>query len=325
MLYLYNGRPLALKERRLSRKRGNGEGSIYEHKRNGKKVGYRGSYTVYTATGPKRRYVSGKTREEVRQKLARAIADRDGGLVFDAGNFTAGEYLNRWLETSVKGSVRESTYRSYCRQVSRYVVPAKGSVKLKKLSAMHVQGMYSSMFDRVLSSRTVQYTHAVLHRALKQAVRWGLLPRNVCQDVDRPRLRREEMRPLDRGQVRRLLKTAQGERFEALYVLAVHTGMRPGGLLGLKWEDVDLDGNSGSLRVNRALSDGKLTEPKRKRSRRRIDLSAGSVATLKVHRKRQLEERMQKAGLWRDHGLVFPSSVGTPYLTATSCAPSRKS
>jgi integrase len=171
----------------------------------------------------------------------------------------------------------------------------------------------------------VQYTHAVLHRALKQAVRWGLLPRNVCQDVDRPRLRREEMRPLDRGQVRRLLKTAQGERFEALYVLAVHTGMRPGGLLGLKWEDVDLDGNSGSLRVNRALSDGKFTEPKRKRSRRRIDLSAGSVATLKVHRKRQLEERMQKAGLWRDHGLVFPSSVGTPYLTATSCAPSRKS
>jgi hypothetical protein len=132
----------------LSRKRGNGEGSIYEHKRNGKKVGYRGSYTVYTATGPKRRYVSDKTREEVRQKLARAIADRDGGLVFDAGNFTAGEYLNRWLETSVKGSVRESTYRSYCRQVSRYVVPAIGSVRLKKHSAMHVQGMYSSMFDR---------------------------------------------------------------------------------------------------------------------------------------------------------------------------------
>jgi integrase len=293
-------------------RRGNGEGSIYEHKRNGKKVGYRGSYTVYAVAGPKRRYVSGKTREKVRQKLANAIADRDGGLVFDAGDQTVGEYLERWLETSVRGSVRESTCGSYCRQVRRYVVPAIGSVKLKRLSAMHVQGMYRSMLDRNLSPRTVQYTHAVLRRALKQAVRWGLVPHNVCEDVDRPRLRREEIRPLDREQTRRLLKAAEGDRFEALYVLAVHTGMRPSELLGLKWEDVDLDATAGSLRVNRALSDGKLTATKTKRSRRRIDLSGGSVAALKAHRKRQLEERMQKAGLWEDHGLVFPSTVGTP-------------
>jgi integrase len=293
-------------------KNGNGEGSIYEHKRNGKKVGYRGSYTVYTAAGPKRRYVSGKTREETRQKLTKAMADRDGGLVFDAGGQSVGEYLERWLETSVSGSVRESTYASYCRQARRYLVPTIGSVKLKKLSAMHVQGIYRSMLNRGLASRAVQYTHAVLHRALKQAVRWGLVPRNVCEDVNRPRLRREEMRPLDREQARCLLEAAEGDRFEALYVLAVRTGMRPGELLGLKWEDVDLDGNGGSLRVNCALSDGKLAEPKRNRSRRRIDLSAGSIVALKVHRKRQLEERMQKAGLWRDHGLVFPSSVGTP-------------
>ena len=169
-------------------KRGNGEGSIYEYKRNGKKVGYRGSYTVYMAAGPKRRYVSGKTREDVRQKLAMEIAHRDGGLVFDADGQTVGEYLERWFETSVRGSVRESTYESYRRQVRRYVVPAIGGVKLKSLSAMHVQGMYRSMLDRDLSPRTVQHTHAVLHRALKQAMRWGLVPRNVCEDVDRPQL-----------------------------------------------------------------------------------------------------------------------------------------
>jgi integrase len=293
-------------------KNGNGEGSIYEHKRNGKKVGYRGAYWVYTAKGPKRQYVTGKTRDEVRTKLTKAMVDRDGGLVFDAGDQTEGEYLERWLETSVRGSVRESTCESYRRQVKRYMVPALGNVKLKKLSAMHVQGMYRSMLDRNLSPRTVQYTHANLHRALKQAVRWGLVPRNVCEDVDRPRLQREEMLPLCREQARRLLKATEGDRLEALYVLAVHTGMRPGELLGLKWEDVDLDATGGSLRVNRALSEGKLAATKTKRSRRRIDLSAGSVAALKAHRKRQLEERMQKAGLWRDHGLVFPSVVGTP-------------
>lgn len=110
--------------------------------------------------------------------------------------------------------------------------------------------------------------------------------------MDRPRLRRDEIQPLDRAQARHLLKAAEGERLEALDVLAVHTGMRPGELLGLKWKDIDLDDVGGSLQVNRSLSDGKLTAPKRKRSRRRIELGAGSVRALKAHRRRQLEERM---------------------------------
>ncbi len=87
---------------RIGNKRGNGEGSTYEHVRNGKKVGYRGAYTVYTYEGPKRRYVTGKTREEVRQKLTRAMADRDGGYVFNDEGLTVEQYLTRWLEDSVK-------------------------------------------------------------------------------------------------------------------------------------------------------------------------------------------------------------------------------
>src|SRR5215211_8588292 len=231
-------------------------------------------YTVQTATGSKRKTIYGKEREDVAEKLADALSNRNKGLVFDAGSQTVGEYLERWLETSAKGSVRESTYESYRKQVRCYVVPTIGRVKLKGLSSMQIQGMYRAMLDRSLSPRTVQYTHAVLHRALRQAVRWGLIPRNVTA-----------------GEA--------GDRFEALYVLALHTGMRPGELLGLKWEDVDLD--EGGLRLNRALAGRNLTTPKTKRSRRRIDLSAASIAALKAHRRRQLEERMRKAGLWRDH------------------------
>lgn len=89
----------------MARKRGNNEGSIYEHVRNGKKVGYRGAYSVHTAEGVKRRYISGRTREEVRRKLGKAMADRDGGLVLDAGSLTVGEYLERWLK-DVKDTVR---------------------------------------------------------------------------------------------------------------------------------------------------------------------------------------------------------------------------
>src|SRR5918911_1126309 len=107
-------------------KKGNGEGSIYEHKRNGKKVGYRGAYTVYTAKGPKRRYVTGKTREEARQKLIRAMADRDGGLFFDAQNLTVGEYLERWFKDSVKDTVRQSTYERYEHAIRLHIRPALG-------------------------------------------------------------------------------------------------------------------------------------------------------------------------------------------------------
>src|ERR687886_1450223 len=107
-------------------KKANGEGSIYEHKRNGKKVGYRGAYTVYTSEGSKRRYVTGKTREEVRQKLIRAMADRDSGLIFDAGNLTVGEYLTRWLKHSVKGTVRRSTFEVHRHMIEPHIVPALG-------------------------------------------------------------------------------------------------------------------------------------------------------------------------------------------------------
>ena len=292
----------------MAKKRSNGEGSITRRK-DGL---YMARYTVQTATGTKRKTLYGKNREDVAEKLVDALSNRNQGLVFDAVSQTVGEYMEQWLQTSARGSVRESTYESYRNQVRRYVVPAIGRVKLKRLSAMQIQGMYRAMLDRGLSPRTVQYTHAVLHRALRQAVRWGLVPRNVSEDVDRPRIRPEEIRPLNRHQARHLLNTAgeSGDRFEALYVLALHTGMRPGELLGLKWEDVNFD--EGGLQLNRALAGKNLTAPKTKRSRRRIDLSTASIAALKAHRKRQLEERMQKAGLWRDHGLVFPSTVGTP-------------
>src|SRR5919199_4556164 len=109
-------------------KRGNGEGSIYR-RNNG---AWAAQYTVWTAEGRKRRSVSGKTRVEVSRKLAEAIADRDGGLVYDAGKLTVGEYLDRWLADSVKGTVKETTYANYAYITRVHICPALGRVKLKK-------------------------------------------------------------------------------------------------------------------------------------------------------------------------------------------------
>ena len=185
----------------MATRRGNNEGSIYR-----RKDGYWvGQYGVQAAAGQKTRYIYGKRREEVRQKLAKAIAERDGGFIFDGENMRVEEYLKRWLNDSVKGSVRASTHASYERQVGRYIIPAIGHVRLEKLTPAHVQHLYREMQDRGLSARTVQYTHAVLHRALKQAKRWNMINRNVAEDVDRPQLKRDEIQPLDREQTCRLL------------------------------------------------------------------------------------------------------------------------
>jgi integrase len=111
----------------MAKKRGNGEGSIYKSK---DRSGYRASYTVKTAKGSKRRYVSGKTRREVEEKLTKAKAERDGGLVFDAGRLSVGEYLEEWLSNSVRDTVRPSTYKSYAWLVRVHAVPVLGRTKL---------------------------------------------------------------------------------------------------------------------------------------------------------------------------------------------------
>jgi len=260
-------------------KRGNGEGSIYEHKKNGKKVGYRGAYLVHTAEGPKRCYVSGKTRDEVHDKLIEALGNRAQGFVFDTGSLKVGEYLVRWLEDSVRGTVRVSTYEVHRHMLQPHIVPALGHLKLKDLNPMHIRGFYREKLDSGLSAATVRKMHSILHKALKQAVLDGLVPRNVCEAVKPPKVKHKEITPLDREQAKALLKAASGDRLQALYVLAVHTGMREGELLGLKWEDVDL--KHGMLRLRHALvrEGGKtvLGDLKTPKSRRSVRLTTAAL------------------------------------------------
>jgi integrase len=269
-----------------------------------------GRYTVHTADGPKQRAVYGKTRVEAAEKLTRAMADRNGGLVFDAKNLTIGDYLTRWLDDSVRGSVKPVTYQSYERLMRVHVKPTIGRVKLKSLTPPHVRRLYREKLDAGLSARTVQYVHVILQRALKAAVNDGLIPRNPCGAVDPPQVRRAEMKPLDRGQVRAFLKVARENRQEALYIVAVHCGLRQGELLGLKWADIDLE--AGTLQVRRTLSNGELTAPKTAKSRRSVNLTPTAVEALRRHSARQAKEMIRADTLYQDQGLVFASLVGTP-------------
>jgi integrase len=296
----------------MTRKRGNNEGSIYPYKKNGKKVGYRGTYTSHTAGGPKRRYVSGKTREEVRRKLAKAMGDRDGGLVFDAGNLTVGKYMDRWLK-DVKDPVRQSTHERYGYAINPHITPALGRIKLKDLTPAQVRWFYRDRLDSGLAPATVHKLHVVLHKALKAAVSDGLIHRSPAASLKLPRIIREEINPLNQKEARRLLEAAGGDRLEALYILALNTGMRQGELLALKWEDVDLERNV--LRVRRTLSRTDnayvVGEPKTKKSRRTIRLTAGAATALEVHLSRQLEGMERMGSLYQPGGLVFATTTGT--------------
>jgi integrase len=302
------------KERKLSRKRGNGEGTIHRRK-NG---GWCAQYTVYTPEGRKRKTVYGKTRAEVAVKLSKALSDREGGLFFNTGNDTLSEYLDRWLNDSVRNSVKQRTFENYAYVVQTHLIPALGHMKVKTLTPAHVQGLYRSKLDVGLSPRTVQLLHTTLHKALKQAVRLGLAARNVTESVEAPRPEKNaktEMHPLTPEQARDLLKAACGDRFEALYALAMTTGLRQGELFGLRWQDVDLE--SGTLSVRQQLirtkADGLVfTTPKSAKGRRSVRLTPKAVQALKDHRKKQLEQEQRLSGLWRDLGLVFTSTVGTP-------------
>jgi integrase len=291
-------------------RRGNGEGTI-TRRQDGR---WEARYTAHTDKGPKRKVLYGKTRAEVAEKLTKAMADRDGGLAFDAGNLRVSEYLARWLADSVRGSVKPITFESYERLVRLHIVPAVGRVKLKNLTPAHLQGFYRDRLDAGLSPRTVQYLHVLLHRSLKQALRWNLVPRNVAEAVDPPKVHRKEMRPLSPEEARLLLQAAHENRLEALYVFAVHCGLRQGELLALRWDDVDLE--AGTLRVNRTLTitkDGPtFTTPKTVKSRRSVMLTAEAVEALKRHSERQAEEIVRMDTLYRDQGLVFASEVGTP-------------
>jgi len=169
--------------------------------------------------------------------------------------------------------------------------------------------------DKGVSARTVLLTHSVLHKALNQALKLGLIGRNPAQAVSRPKVSYKEMRVLTSDEARTFLSAAEGTRYRALFHLALHTGMREGELLGLKWDD--LDWVTRQLQVKRQLQvmPGKglvFAEPKTAAGRRTIVLSKSMVEKLREHLDDQNQDRQKAREKWHENGLIFPTTIGTP-------------
>ena len=278
----------------MTKRRAKGEGTIYRRK-DGRWVGM---YTVNTLDDVKRKAVYGKSKKEVRLKLTEAISNRDKGLVFDSGNLSVSEYLDRWLE-AIQSTVGERTWKRHESIVRLHLKPAIGKTKLATLNPLQVQSLYRAKSKSDLAPGSVKRIHTTLHKALKQAVRWQMIPRNPCDSVDTPKGYRGEIKPLDKEQVKVLLSVAKETqpRLYALCVLGVTAGLRQAELIGLQWSDLDLERSR--LTVKRTVFKGKVNAPKTARGSRTVRLTRLAVEALPQHR--------SNSDVW-----VFSTRNGTP-------------
>lgn len=296
------------------RRRGHGEGGIFQRASDGQWV------SRIALPDGKRKTFYGKTRKEVSDKLKAAQRAVEDGLSLNTDRQTVPQYLDKWLEASVRQSVSPKTYSTYESLCRTSIAPRMRNVKLAKVTALDLQKLYAELAGDGKSPRTVHHVHRVLHRAFTQAVGWKLLSRNPCDGVTAPRVPRTEMQVWTPEQADAFLLATREDRMHALYVLALTTGMRQGELLGLRWGDINV--SAGTLSVRRSLQWLQGTglvfnEPKTTRSRRNIHLSRKALSALRDHQDRQAFERKAAGAAWQARDLVFCTAIGEP-LTPTN-------
>jgi len=296
----------------MAGKRGHNEGSIRLRK-DGR---YEARITTGYADGKQqRKSVFGKTRAECSEKMKKVQGDMQRGIMPVADErLTLKAFLTRWLSDAAQPSLRGTTFASYRGVVNGHLIPALGHIALVKLTAPDVLKYQKAKLTAGLSPRTVTYHRAILRRALADAVKWELAHKNAAALASPPRAIRHEVSPFTPDEARAFLAAIPGNRLEALYVMAMGTGMRQGELLGLTWKCVDLDTGTATVRQQMQRINGKLTlvEPKTTQSRRTVALPAIVVNALTSHRERQRFERKWAGSRWQEHGLVFTTTIGTP-------------
>jgi integrase len=255
-------------------------------------------------------------RKEAERVARKHMGDVDDEAYVERSKKTLGEFAERWLD-SIRATVKPGTLDSYGRLLRQHILPRLGTVPIQKITPDLLNSFYGDLLadgrkdgTGGLSPRTVRYAHAVIHRMLSHAVRWGQLARNPAERASPPRSRPPEMRYWDRDTVRTFLQFVEGDRLVGLWVLAISGGLRRGELLAAKWGDLD----GASLSVRRSLvqigKDVTLAPTKTGRERT-VALDEGTLAVLRAHKVRQAETRLA-APDYSDQGLIFCREDGSP-------------
>lgn len=298
----------------MTKRRAHGEGSIR------KRSDGRWEATLPAGiVGPKKKSFYGQTQAAAIAKMNHAKSEVAQGRDLVPARLTVDTILNDWL-TAKKNTVRPGTWQRYEQFVRIHLSPSIGHIKASKLHARDLNTMYARFVDSGMSPTTCGHIHRALHAALKNGMKLDLLSRNVATLAEPPRPADFEITPLDLDQVAQLVDAASSERWGALYIVAVTTGMREGELLGLRWCDVDL--GRCQIRVRRSLkrqpdNSLEIVETKTKTSTRTLDVVTLAAETLTHHRAAQAAERLRLGPGWNDLDLVFPNRLGKP-MSATN-------
>jgi integrase len=285
-------------------------GSRYRRKSDGRWVaaisfGPRGNRTTIVRYAKQKGRAGKAEADQLLEELRRLARPPSG-----SGRLTVGQYLRSWLDTAGVRSLKASTWRTYDVALRLHIEPAIGHIALARLTAEHVDTMLAGLPLEPKGQRNVL---GFLGRVLDVAEQRGHVLRNAARLVDPPRVVKSEARTLSPAEARAIMAAVKGDRLEALWIAAIGTGLRQGELLGLRWQDVDLDeatvaATYALVWVNGAYA---LDEPKTARSRRFFALPRFVVAALREHRVRQLVERLSVGEATAD-GLVFVSPAGRP-------------
>jgi len=295
-----------LKGEKMAKKRGQNQGSIVKRKN--------GTYMVQLSADGKRITKYFKKKTEANRWRINTLQKIQRGLFYSGPKLTLSEFLEEWL-IARKDSIKPKTLFQYRQIVELHINPILGNIKLNELKPAQIQSLYNKKVETGTGVRTVRLIHSVLHCALNHALRLRIIYRNPSDAVYKPKAKKKEMQILDENQVRSLLIAAKGKRLEALFKLAITTGLRQGEILGLKWGDLDWSTYQLNIQrqVQRVPNEGLVfSEPKTAAGKRMIVLGPDTILSLKEHFKRQLDEREFKGEKWQDNDLIFPSSIGTP-------------
>jgi integrase len=281
------------------------------------------SYTIVLNLGidpqtgkRKQQWVSVRgTKKDAEKRLSELLHQLDTGAFMRPTKTTLAEFLEKWLAYYARPRLSPRGFERYAGIIRKHLIPDMGNIKLTQLRSEHLQKHYTAKLNNGLSARTVRYHHAVIHKALQTAVKWGLVSRNVADGVDMPRTRHTEMQTWDEDDVTRFLEATKDSRYHALFYTALFTGMRRSELLGLKWTDVDF--TLSQVYINRSLhhlKDGSyvFTQPKSAKSRRTIALPPSAILLLKEHYEKQKLERAMLGIPLSDDDLLFSTPEGKP-------------